>query len=838
MRSFGPDPVDVDLPVRPRIRHLLDPPTPQFQREDRDLSGLGPALVVAGSDRRLDQVVQPAERQVLTDAPHILERIQKAGPCHLQRLVPIGLEFGIEFDPEDLEEQATDPWVSGQRVHHGPAARHGPDLERVARVGPQDGHLAPSQARGDGQLVQPVVGRQTRPHREQRLLQQNAALARRQRPLVGPLDDEAVDRRGARLRPGHFRGIRLDHAEPHVLQGRHHIGEDHRASLHEQPQEAGLHTALPIRLDRDLRQPAVLQRFQTFDVVDRRVDVHRRHVLRREGVQVRLRQSVRFRRPMSILQRPTQSLLPGPNDPRDVPLQPLDIQAFDPVRARRDVEMQPRRLALAQRQMVVQHRAADPLRQLVPETATDLVGVVPFRQDHHHVDPPTQHVGRQHQPDLTGVLGGHDRRDLPTQILQADEEQLLLGHAVEDRDDRLVIVRSLGNVLRLQNRLQLLPEDRRIARVVGVGFPGEEPQESMLADDLGRRVQLLDPDVVHPRTTMDTRLGIRLGDQQQGTEQGARLELGRKLIDRFRLPELRVPLVPQDPQTRAPLHRHGPAVVLEIEKVVAAIAEENEPIRLQPLEEVDDLRDLVLALGEPLPDLRQRVRHLVQLIDHRVEIVGRQPDLLHARPDLVLHRPDPSGVEVALELAVGDRDSLALGRPVTDVHDPALAVPLDHDHGMQLGADLVVSRGQVLSEGVHDEGSVADHDLGRGRVGVLLVLRHANRDLVRRCGLQKLERRADELHQLVFGSVPEEIARSPAEKWLREGLEELAALVGRPPLDRLEDPLEGSDRGPAVDFGIHPIGRVVQLRPSRRGPRGSGSASPSASRASQSGVTL
>ena len=53
---------------------------------------------------------------------------------------------------------------------------------------------------------------------------------------------------------------------------------------------------------------------------------------------------------------------------------------------------------------------------------------------------------------------------LVAELLRRRGEQLVLREALEDRDDRLVVVRALEQVLRLQDLLQLAVQERRVAR--------------------------------------------------------------------------------------------------------------------------------------------------------------------------------------------------------------------------------------------------------------------------------------------------------------------------------------------------------------------------------------
>ncbi len=121
----------------------------------------------------------------------------------------------------------------------------------------------------------------------------------------------------------------------------------------------------------------------------------------------------------------------------------------------------------------------------------------------------------------------------------------------------------------------------------------------MLTYHLARLVQLLDTYVVHTRTTVDTRLRVRLRDDQGRPKQRSCPQIGGQLVERLRFPDRGIPLAPQNPQSRAALDAHQAPTVRGPAQVVAAVAEKDEAFVRQPAQEGTDLLRLGTALGEP-----------------------------------------------------------------------------------------------------------------------------------------------------------------------------------------------------------------------------------------------
>ena len=346
----------------------------------------------------------------------------------------------IEFHPEHFEEQARSLRVFRQRIEHGSAAGDRTDLKSVSGVRSQDGDLWPGEAGRQHERVETVVIRQTQVYGEQRFAQEHADPGVFQRPRIGTLDDEAVNR--GRAVPGspHIHHVGLDHPEAEVLEDRHHVREYHGASLDEQPQLAGIEPVACLRLQRHLHVAGGLEPLETIDVFNRGVDIDRRHVFWGERVEISLRKPMGILYDVTLAEGASQALLPRSDDGGDLVLQRLDIQVDHTLRGGGDVKVQARAVSLAERQVVVEDAASELPREHASQTAPHLIGIVPLGQQNHHVDAALENVGGDDQADVTRVLRRHNGGDLFSQIFDADEEQLFLRNTVEEGNDRLVIV--------------------------------------------------------------------------------------------------------------------------------------------------------------------------------------------------------------------------------------------------------------------------------------------------------------------------------------------------------------------------------------------------------------
>src|SRR5581483_10533403 len=101
-------------------------------------------------------------------------------------------------------------------------------------------------------------------------------------------------------------------------------------------------------------------------------------------------------------------------------------------------------------------------------------------------------------------------RERVPQLLRRGGEKLILRETIEERDERLVVVRALHEVDRVEHLMELAVERRSSAGGLRVSLRGEQAEQPLLAEDLPRARDAPDADVVHARTAVNGGLAIGL----------------------------------------------------------------------------------------------------------------------------------------------------------------------------------------------------------------------------------------------------------------------------------------------------------------------------------------
>ncbi len=377
--------------------------------------------------------------------------------------------------------------------------------------------------------------------------------------------------------------------------------------------------------------------------------------------------------------------------------------------AGRQVEVEAGLVAASQSQVVVEDLALETLHQgrldLLPHLARELL----LGQDHHDRGAPLQGILPDRDPHLVGVVAGEDGADVVADLLRRSQEELLLRHGVEDRDDLLVVVRSLLDARLVEDPLELVAEDGNLLRILRVGLGGEEAHEPVLSRHATVGVQLLDADVVHSGPAVDGGLGVGLADDQEGSALDERAQAGWEVLQGHGLGVAGLGLVAQDSQARSGLHHQGPLLLRGcLDDVVAPVAQEDEAAVPEPAEEGLDLPELLFLLGEVLHPLGQVGDDLVEGVHHGVEVVGGTDHVLKPSPHLVPDlRPDR---------LVGDPGHLAVDEALpaaalpggADSGELPVLVALDPQDRVDVVLDGEVPGVEKLPDRVHDEGPLGD----------------------------------------------------------------------------------------------------------------------------------
>jgi hypothetical protein len=213
-------------------------------------------------------------------------------------------------------------------------------------------------------------------------------------------------------------------------------------------------------------------------------------------------------------------------------------------------------------------------------------------------------------------------------------------------------VRAGDQVLRRDDLIELVVQQRRLVRRLHVGLAREQADQPRLAEDRAVGAHAAHADVVHPRPAVHRGVRARLRDHQQVAALDPASDVLVELVERRELREGRTLDVGEDPLSAA---GHGPdrATLGPVDQLVLAVAHQHEVEVEQPGEEVDGLPDLLRRVPDRrLPGV---VDHLPDAILHRLEVAHHEPDVVEDRADALLE-VGPLGLgELAVELDVHDR---------------------------------------------------------------------------------------------------------------------------------------------------------------------------------------
>jgi hypothetical protein len=230
---------------------------------------------------------------------------------------------------------------------------------------------------------------------------------------------------------------------------------------------------------------------------------------------------------------------------------------------------------------------------------------------------------------------------------------------------------------------------------------------------------------------------------------------------------------------------------------VLAVAEEDEVVLQQPLQECDRLVDLVVGVA---PRARARdLHHAPAALGHLREVEHRAAHVVEHFPDGVGERLEPGVVEPAVEVEVHHRLARARLARVEHLDDATVRVALQADDGVQRPLHGQALGGDRLAHRIDEERQVLRGRL-QHRTGALVALLGGRRvertheDRAVAAGGGEVEHAGDLGEQLVHDHRLRRVDRQAPQVGRRELLERPRVL--RPPLcDQLHQPVaDGRDR--------------------------------------------
>ena len=133
--------------------------------------------------------------------------------------------------------------------------------------------------------------------------------------------------------------------------------------------------------------------------------------------------------------------------------------------------------------MVVDARPCEPFEEQVLQLAAHVGVEAIARQRHEQRDAPPVQIAADEEPDVLLLLQGKESHHLGSQLVDGGGEQLVLRERLEDRDDRLVVVRSLDEVFGFQDLVQLAVEHGGLRGRLHVRLRREQTDHARLARD-------------------------------------------------------------------------------------------------------------------------------------------------------------------------------------------------------------------------------------------------------------------------------------------------------------------------------------------------------------------
>ena len=439
-------------------------------------------------------------------------------------------------------------------------------------------------------------------------------------------------------------------------------------------------------------------------------------------------------------------------------------------------------VALPQHEVGVDARGAEAHAEVIDQALEQLAVVARARQRDDHRGAARVRVAAAEQPHLL-ALQGEQRDDGAAQVVGRGGEQLVLRERVEQRDRGLVVVGALDQVLVAQDLAQLAVQQRRLARRLGVGLGREQPEHPRLAHDLALGRDPAHADVVEPDAPVHAREPVGLRDDQQVSLERAFAHLGAECVDWDGLGVLRALAVGENPQPGA-----GDDGDLRVGEAVLAVAEEDEVVVQQPLEEGDRLVDLVVRVARrPGP---RELHHPPRAVRHRGEVLDRAADVLEHAAQRLREAFELLRLEPPVEVEVHDRLAPRGLARMQDRGDGAVSPALDAQDRMQHALDAEPVSPQPGADRVDEERP---------------VLRVRLDDRTRRLVAMLLERRGERPHRdrllAARGSELEQADDLPAQPLRREPAVAVAvAIDGEPPQERLREGADsrGALRGSAL----------------------------------------
>ncbi|MDT4823321.1 hypothetical protein FQZ97_565440 [compost metagenome] len=722
MHAFHARAIDEDLELGHRPRDIRNQARAELEAEIGLVLPGGVGLVEVGAQGGLDQVQVAPQDAVFVEHRDIVQ-LAEDGVLELLLLVfqVIGRQLArqVEAGLEQAHQLLGDVGVVEQGAGDVGQVEAQADLLQVARIGTQQGHIAPGHRGGQHQAVEGVVLGMAADDMHEGVLQGVVELLDIDVIAQGAGEGEVVDPVLAAVLARQAIGELTEHAQAEVFQDRQHVGEGQRGVGVVQL-AVQLLLALGQRLVEAHHQRALVgQAVQVLHVHHRRVRGEALAVAGRETFREVGEHAGALPFAEAFVDQGGVVVLPGTAGLDDFLLQQRSVDRQLVLRVQAQDELHARQHRFGEEGPEFAVAGLQALHQDLLDLQARLGGIDVARHVGQGVGEAAIGIAAQEQADLVALLHLHDGHGGGEQIVHRGLEQVVARQHFEHLGQFLAEVRlgvETGTALDLGH---LAADVGNPLDAFGVHGGGVETHEAALADHVALGVQLTDRDEIRVgRTVHAARLG-GLGEGQQHRPaqvgQGLRLDMQVRLLQ----PGAAQPgnaqqrLLVVDQVAAAVLFGHGEFL----------IAEEGEVVVQQPLHEHLHLGQLVLVdleLG-----LVQPGQQFLGLGLHRLEVGDRDADVAQHFQQGLLQGLHGAIVGAAVDLQEHQRflaHILALAALGQDFQQLALGIAAYAEHVVLQGVDAVAAAVQFHAHRVHQEGDVRVQHFNGGVGGLPAVL--------------------------------------------------------------------------------------------------------------------
>ena len=405
----------------------------------------------------------------------------------------------------------------------------------------------------------------------------------------------------------------------------------------------------------------------------------------------------------------TQTIVPGPHGLCDELFELIHIDLGGCARGQAHDHMDARERGLGELYLRFDRRCVQPLAHQIFDLVADLRVIAVARDEDHAGVETIECVAAHEYAYAIPLVEIDDAAHDTNQVGHARLEELIAWIRLEHMNHGLAVVAGRIEPEMIDDALDLVTQQRNLARAAAVHRGCEQAEEAPLAIHAPVLVVGFDADVIEVRRAVNGRYRVRLGDREQIAFACVRPQLAGQ----SRRLELLAAAHAQDTE---------PAVGFRLEQIfgsaalqgVLAIAQEGEMVRFHPLEQCRDFaslarcRDTVVRI-DVLRDLECALTHFAPVLDCKAHILD---DALNSLLQIAQARGIGDVIHMDLLPGFGARfrvrhcavvDVQELARSVAAHADDRMDHRVQRESGLvQHHADGVDQKRHVFNDHFHD----------------------------------------------------------------------------------------------------------------------------------------